>query len=96
MHIRSKRLAAINMVHSKRNQSSNADVCFTVPLVNYAEYGATYCYQPGESLLADIEYVGDGSSLNRVDIQLLDDELVPLSLPENYSVEIMLKGYHAD
>jgi hypothetical protein len=94
IHIKSERLGIQNMLHSRPNVSKVADIAFTVSLHD-TEYGGTACYEPGDNVMSDIEFTWD-QHIDVVDLQILDAELNPLSLPPNYSIDLLLKGYHQD
>lgn len=94
VHIKSEKLGPSNLLHSRNGRAKVDDVAFTIPL-NETPYGGTACYKPGDSQVSDVEFVWD-QNISSLDIQLLDDELNPLSLPPNYAVELVLKAHQQD
>jgi len=90
--IKCTRLAPNNMVHFQ--QSSRADILFTVPLHNTV-YGNTACYTPGDHIIGDVVYERSVQT-DLLEFQLLDSELRPLTLPFNWHVHMCFKIHHLD
>lgn len=93
VHIKSEKLGHSMGLHSSDNITH--DMCVSVPFDNTVVYGGVAIWAPQDTISSVLDMAFDVCLSNGVDISLWDEQMLPLTLPSNFELELQFKIVHS-